>query len=109
MFVGFQHREILLSATNAIVVDGSGDFPVAVGNGTTITGYPITDLKTAIDTAGDYTQISVQVQFSGTMFGMKEKAIPMPKSIKLANDGWNCPKPTKYRKFFLFVFMLGIA
>ncbi|XP_022716942.1 COBRA-like protein 10 [Durio zibethinus] len=96
MFVGFQHREILVSASNAIVVDGSGDFPVAVGNGTTIAGYPMTDLKTSIDTAGDYNQIAVQVQFTGTMFGLKEKVIPMPKTIKLANDGWDCPKPTKY-------------
>ncbi|XVE80314.1 hypothetical protein DITRI_Ditri14bG0129800 [Diplodiscus trichospermus] len=99
MFVGFQHREILVSASNAIIVDGSGDFPVAVGNGTTLAGYPTTDLKTAIDTAGDYSQISVQVQFAGTMFGMKEKASPMPKTIKLANDGWNCPKPSKYTTY----------
>lgn len=100
IFVGFQHREILVSASNAIIVDGSGDFPVAVGNGTTLSGYPTSDLMTAIDTAGDYTKMSVQVQFTGTMFGMKEKAIPMPKTIRLANDGWKCPQPTKYRKFF---------
>ncbi|WRX28439.1 COBRA [Theobroma cacao] len=99
MFVGFQHREILVSATNAVVVDGSGDFPVAVGNGTTLSGYPMTDLKTSIDTAGDYNQIAVQVEFTGTMFGLKEKVIPMPKTIRLANDGWNCPQPTKHTTY----------
>ncbi|GKV14357.1 hypothetical protein SLEP1_g25253 [Rubroshorea leprosula] len=95
MYVGFQHREVLVSATNAMLVDGY-DFPAPVGNGTTLAGYPMTDLKTSIDTAGDWNQIAVQVQFTGTMFGMKEKDIPMPKTISLVNDGYVCPKPTKY-------------
>ncbi|GKV15701.1 hypothetical protein SLEP1_g26465 [Rubroshorea leprosula] len=98
MYVGFQHREVLVSATNAVLVDGY-DFPAPVGNGTTLTGYPTTDLKTSIDTAGDWNQISVQVQLTGTMFGMKEKDIPMPKTISLVNDGYICPKPTKYQTY----------
>ncbi|KAH8512336.1 hypothetical protein H0E87_005826 [Populus deltoides] len=53
----FVHKEILLSASGAIVVNGD-DFPVAVGNGTIFAGNPQVDLKTAIETAGDFTQIS---------------------------------------------------
>ncbi|OMP04464.1 Glycosyl-phosphatidyl inositol-anchored, plant [Corchorus olitorius] len=98
MFVGFHHREILVAVSNAVVVDG-GDLPLAVGNGTIVAGYPMTDLKTSIDTAGDYNQIAVQVEFTGTMFGLQEKAIPMPKTISLANEGWKCPKVTKYTTY----------
>jgi len=53
----FVHKEILLSASGAIVVNGD-DFPVAVGNGTIFAGNPQVDLKTAIETAEDFTQIS---------------------------------------------------
>ncbi|KAG5551116.1 hypothetical protein RHGRI_009515 [Rhododendron griersonianum] len=57
VFIGFQHSEILVSVDGAQVVDAD-DFPIRVGkNGTTITGYPNTDLKTAIETAADFTQI----------------------------------------------------
>lgn len=99
MYIGFQHREILVSATNAVLIDGGGDFPAAVGNGTTLAGYPKADLKTSIDTAGDFNQIAVQVQLKGSMFGLGEKATPMPKTISLKNDGWRCPTPTKYSMF----------
>ncbi|KAL3503446.1 hypothetical protein ACH5RR_037895 [Cinchona calisaya] len=88
--VGFQYNELLVSTDGAIVVGGT-TMPMQVGkNGTVFTGYPMTDLKTAIETAGDYTQIQVQVNIKGTMFGLK-KGTPMPKSIKLLNDGYKCP------------------
>ncbi|KAK0600772.1 hypothetical protein LWI29_018275 [Acer saccharum] len=90
MFVGFHHKEILVSATGATIVDGS-DFPAAVGNGTTFVGNPMVDLKTAVDTAGDINQISVQIEITGTQFGVKPPELPMPKNIKLMNDGWKCP------------------
>lgn len=90
LFVGFRHREILVSATEATIIDG-GDFPAAVGNGTTFVGNPQADLKTAIETAGDYPQISAQIEIKGTQFGVKPPTIPMPKSLKLVNDGYLCP------------------
>ncbi|KAF8029625.1 hypothetical protein BT93_E2140 [Corymbia citriodora subsp. variegata] len=92
IFIGFQHREILVSAGGAVLV-GSQDFPASVGNGTSLTGYPQTDLKTSIETAGDLNQIQVIVQISGTQFGVKPPGIPMPKTIRLENDGYKCPAP----------------
>ncbi|KAL7249360.1 hypothetical protein ACSBR1_011535 [Camellia fascicularis] len=94
VYVGFQYDEILVSADGAVVMDAE-DLPARVGkNGTTLAGYPMTDLKTAIETAGDYTQIQTTVELTGTQFGLK-KGTPMPKTIRLVNDGYKCPKPTK--------------
>ncbi|KFK29216.1 hypothetical protein AALP_AA7G104300 [Arabis alpina] len=92
MFVGFHHREIIVSATGAVSSDG--DFPYDASNGTTFIGSPNTDLKTSIATAGDYTQISTNIEITGTVFGGKGAATPMPKTIKLTNDGWQCPAAT---------------
>lgn len=102
MFVGFQHDEILVSAAGAVLIDAD-DFPAAVGNGTSFSGSSHPDLKTSIDTAGDLSQIQVQIQIRGTQFGVKPPGIPMPKTIKLVNDGFKCPEPTKRsNSFFLF-------
>ncbi|MCI36993.1 COBRA-like protein 10-like, partial [Trifolium medium] len=94
MFIGFQHREILVSADGAVPVD-SDDFPAEVGNGTTLAGSAATDLRTAIETAGDYTQMTVRVQMSGTQFGLGAGGKPMPKTIKLVNDGFKCPPASR--------------
>lgn len=94
MFIGFQHDEILVSASGAVIIDGT-DFPARVGNGTTLAGFPQADLLSAIETAGDMNQISAAVEMTGTQFGMKPPEIPMPKTIKLADDGFDCPKPTR--------------
>lgn len=94
MYIGFQHREILVSADGAVPID-SEDFPAEVGNGTTLAGNPVTDLKTAIETAGDYTQMAVTVAMSGTQFGLGKGATPMPKTIKLVNDGFKCPAASR--------------
>ncbi|GAV60659.1 COBRA domain-containing protein [Cephalotus follicularis] len=103
MYVGFQHDEILVSADGAVVVDGD-DFPAVVGkNGTTLAGNPMADLKTSIDTAGDYNQIQVRIQFTGTQFGLRETQVPMPKTISLENDGFICPKPTKQGPTYMYV------
>ncbi|ERN20312.1 COBRA-like protein 10 [Amborella trichopoda] len=96
IFIGFQHNEILVSAGQAVLYDGS-ELPAHVGNGTYFSGYPQSDLKNAIDTAGDMTQIQVQIEIKGTQFGVKSPRIPMPKTIKLANDGYKCPAPTLKR------------
>ncbi|XAR67477.1 hypothetical protein NMG60_11002250 [Bertholletia excelsa] len=97
VYVGFQHDEILVTADGAVVVDG-GNMPVHVGKkGATLAGYPMADLKTAIDTAGDFSQMQVQVALTGTMFGMKDpKAAVLPKTIRLVNDGFKCPQPTRF-------------
>ncbi|GMP52606.1 hypothetical protein CsSME_00018346 [Camellia sinensis var. sinensis] len=87
VYVGFQYDKILVSADGAVVMDAE-DLPARVGkNGTTLAEYPMTDLKTAIETAGDYTQIQTTVELTGTQFGLK-KGTPMPKTIRLVNDGY---------------------
>ncbi|XP_010538043.1 PREDICTED: COBRA-like protein 11 [Tarenaya hassleriana] len=91
MFIGFQHRELIVSATGSVSADG--EFPYDASNGTTFIGSPNTDLKTSIETAGDYAQISADIEITGTMFGLKANVMPMPKTIKLTNDGWECPTP----------------
>lgn len=88
--VHFQYNELLVSADGANVVGGDG-FPYSVGkNATVFAGYPMSDLKTAIETAGDETQYQVIVNLKGTMFGLR-KGDPMPKSIKLVTPGYKCP------------------
>ncbi|GAB2229972.1 hypothetical protein Droror1_Dr00014228 [Drosera rotundifolia] len=96
VFVGFQYDELLVSVDGGILVDGD-ELPAQVGNnGTTIGGYPQSDLKTAIETAGAMTQMTASVNLKGTQFGLKT-GTPMPKTIKLVNDGFKCPKPTKHK------------
>ncbi|CAI9119027.1 OLC1v1020676C1 [Oldenlandia corymbosa var. corymbosa] len=97
VFVGFQHDELLVSASNAVLADG-GAFPVPVGNGTVFAGFPNSDLKTAVETAADLNQMGVQVQLIGTLFGVGPPNVPMPSNISLVNDGWVCPKPSMQGK-----------
>lgn len=92
-FVGFQHKEYLVSASGAVLANGTS-LPATVGGGVVFAGYPSTDLKTAIETAGDTTQMQVQVQFVGTQFGVGSPNVPMPTNVSLVNDGFVCPKPT---------------
>ena len=108
MYIGFQHREILVSADGAVPIDAE-DFPAAVGNGTTLAGNPMTDLKTAIETANDFNQMRVRVQMSGTQFGLGAGATPLPKTIKLVNDGFKCPGASRrgiYISLTLHVFYI---
>ncbi|XP_051215613.1 COBRA-like protein 10 [Lolium perenne] len=93
MFVGFQHKEILVSVGGAVLLDGT-DFPANVSGGATFAGYPMANLLNSIETAGDMTQIQVQIDITGTQFGIKPPGKPMPKTIKLANPGFRCPAPT---------------
>ncbi|KAI3683943.1 hypothetical protein L1987_84459 [Smallanthus sonchifolius] len=94
VFVGFQHDEYLVSASNAVIADGSVTIPGPVGNGTVFAGFPNADLKTAIETAGDVNQMSVRVDLVGTQFGVGSRDVPMPTNISLVNDGFVCPRPT---------------
>lgn len=103
IYVGFQYNELLVSADGAVVVDGDG-FPIRVGkNGTHLAGYPQADLKTAIDTASDMDQMTAKIKLKGTQFGGKKDAKPMPKTIKLVNDGYKCPAP-KIKKGGTYIF-----
>ncbi|KAL6193688.1 hypothetical protein ACLB2K_034772 [Fragaria x ananassa] len=97
VFVGFQHHEYLASAENAVLADGTA-YPGSVENGTVFAGFPQTDLKTAIKTAGDLNQMQVQVKLLGTQFGVAPPNVPMPANITLANDGFRCPKPSMQGK-----------
>ncbi|KAJ0238449.1 COBRA-like protein 8 [Hirschfeldia incana] len=89
VFVGFAHNELLVKAENAILADGSS-LPASVGNGTTFAGYPAADLKSAIMTAGDITQMEARVELEGTQFGVPPPDVPLPNNLTLVNDGWSC-------------------
>ncbi|KAL0399265.1 UNVERIFIED_CONTAM: COBRA-like protein 10 [Sesamum radiatum] len=49
-------------------------------NGTVLAGYPQADLKTAIDTAADFTQMQVQINLKGSQFGVSAKQTPQRRS-----------------------------
>ncbi|GAB2265857.1 COBRA-like protein 7 [Dionaea muscipula] len=93
VFVGFQHDELLVSASNAVLADGTS-LPAEVGNGTVFAGFPQSDLMSGIQTAGDLTQMEVQVNLIGTQFGAAPPGVPMPNNISLVNDGFLCPTPS---------------
>ncbi|KAJ6727943.1 COBRA-LIKE PROTEIN 7 [Salix koriyanagi] len=84
-----QHKEMLVSASGAIIVDGD-DFPMEVGIGTILAGNPQVDLKMQLKQR----EISAQIEITGSVFGIKPPGVPMPENIKLVNDGYRCPKPT---------------
>ncbi|CAN0888877.1 COBRA-like protein 7 [Linum grandiflorum] len=92
VFVGFQFDELLVSADKAVLADGT-PLPAAVGNGTVFAGSSLPDLKTAIQTAGDATQMEVQVQLIGSRFGPppNDTNLPLPANVSLTNDGYVCP------------------
>ncbi|KAG5061691.1 hypothetical protein JHK85_002790 [Glycine max] len=85
--------EILISASGGNLIDGT-DFPALIGNGITFVGSSVPDLDSSINTAQDLSQISAMIQLIGTQFRVNPPTIPMPKTIKLVTDGYNCPQPT---------------
>ncbi|KAK7303725.1 hypothetical protein RJT34_14638 [Clitoria ternatea] len=93
VFIGFQHKEWLVSASNAELVDGTS-LPGSVENGTVLGGSTVTDLKTAADTAGDLSQMQVRVDLVGSLRGVAPPAIPMPSGINLTNHGFLCGQPS---------------
>ncbi|KAL2921219.1 COBRA-like protein 7, partial [Bienertia sinuspersici] len=101
VYVGFHHDEILVSASNAVTADGSS-LPAKVGeDGAVFAGYPQSDIKTGIQTAGDLKQTSVKVEFEGTQFGVAPPNAPLPINITLVNDGYVCPPSSKSGNFTL--------
>ncbi|XP_059663467.1 COBRA-like protein 7 [Cornus florida] len=92
--VGFENREFLVSASNAVLADGTS-LPADVSNGTVFVGYPVTDLKSAAQTAGDENQMQARVELVGTQFGIGAPYVPLPSTLTLANYGFVCPGPTK--------------
>ncbi|KAG9139749.1 hypothetical protein Leryth_021438 [Lithospermum erythrorhizon] len=102
VFVGFQNNEFLVSASGVVLADGVS-LPAGVGNGTTFGGFPNSDLKTAVETAGDESQMGVRVEMVGTQFGVGSASVPMPQNVTLVNDGWTCPKPTLLGKATMHV------
>lgn len=102
VFVGFKNDELLVSASNAVLADGTS-LPANVGNGTHFAGYPMSDLKTAIETAGDLSQMQVQVKLVGTQFGVAAPDVPLPENIELANDGFVCPTASLQGKNNIFL------
>jgi len=59
-------------------------------------------LMTSIETAGDLNQIQVTMELIGTQFGVKPPGVPMPRTIRLENDGYRCPAPRLHGMFCLF-------
>lgn len=95
LYIGFQHEEYIVSATNAVLADGT-PFPAnttSLEGGAVFAGFPSTDLMTAIETAGDLPQMEAKIDLVGTVFGVKRPLVPMPKNISLVNDGFACPSP----------------
>ncbi|KAL8157952.1 COBRA-like protein 7 [Apium graveolens] len=93
VFVGFKNDEVLVSASNAVLSDGTS-LPGKVGNGSVFVGYPNADLKTGVETAGDLSQMSVKVDLVGTEFGVGVGSFPLPGNVSLVNDGFVCPPAT---------------
>lgn len=108
VFVGFKNKEMLVSASRAVLADGRS-LPADVGNGTILAGYPVENLKTAVETAGDFSQMQATVELVGTQFGVAPPAFPMPSSISLVNDGFSCsPTPSLgnwYKKISISILM----
>lgn len=99
LFIEFQHDEILVSVSGGNIEEAT-EFPASVGNGTTFVGASQPDLDSAINTAQDLTQIQAVIDLTGTQFGVKPPTVPMPKTIKLVNDGYKCPKPTTHSEYY---------
>ncbi|XP_008813718.2 COBRA-like protein 7 [Phoenix dactylifera] len=94
LLIGFRHREILVSASSAILTDGSS-FPYSTPNdsATSFSGSPNPDLKYPIEVAGDPSQIRAQISIGGTFFGSPPPAAPLPSSLSLADPAFSCPSP----------------
>lgn len=88
IFIGYKNREILVDAGGALVANGTL-FPVNASEGITLTSSGI--LKTAIETAMDFTQMGVSLALKGTEFGQNETSLP--NNITLLDPNYNCSAP----------------
>ncbi|XP_057473828.1 COBRA-like protein 7 [Actinidia eriantha] len=93
VFVGFRHREFLVSASDAVLADGTS-LPADVSNGTVFAGSSLPDLKSAAQTAGDLNRMQARVGLVGTQFGVGVPNVPLPAALYLVNDGFACPPMT---------------
>lgn len=93
VFVGFKHNELLVSASNAVLADGTS-LPANVSTGAVLAGFPVTNLRTGIQTAGDFNLMLARVELVGTQFGVGAPDIPLPGSLRIANDGFSCTSPS---------------
>lgn len=73
-------------------------YPVDVSNGTILTASPPDNLKNAIETAGDLTQVQRTFIITGTEFGVKRD--PMPINVNITNTGYNCSAGKLYGSTF---------
>ncbi|KAI3943044.1 hypothetical protein MKW92_000054 [Papaver armeniacum] len=102
LYIGFQYNEYLISAKNAVLLDGI-DLPADIITSEKVfSGFPITDLKSSTEADGDVEQMSVTISFVGTEFGVKPASVPMPRSISLLNDGFNCSEPKMQGKSTMY-------
>ncbi|KAJ0979895.1 hypothetical protein J5N97_015369 [Dioscorea zingiberensis] len=92
--IAFKHRELIVSASPAVLSDGS-PFPYTTPQDapTSFSGFPNTDLKTPIETANDLSQIQTSISIVGTLFGSPPPAIPLPSSLSLADPFYRCSAP----------------
>lgn len=63
MFIKFQYDEILVTANEAVLIGGER-FPNSGRKWDGLVGSPQADLKTAIETAGNLSQIRVLIKLS---------------------------------------------
>lgn len=97
-----------MSAANAVLADGDS-LPANVSGGVVFSGSSVTDLKTAIETAGDINQMRAVVELLGTEFGVAPPNFSLPENITLANDGYTCLNSSTqgnniYVLFFIFFY-----
>ncbi|KMZ63191.1 putative Protein COBRA [Zostera marina] len=91
----YPNETVIVSASNVVITDGSA-FPYIVGEngsvGISFYGSPNSDLKTAIETAGDINQIQAKIDIVGTQFGDSPPAEVLPNNMKLDNKKFICDK-----------------
>jgi hypothetical protein len=102
--------QILVDAGDGTVVLANGAaYPVDVSNGTILSASPPDNLKNAIETAGDLTQVQRTFIITGTEFGVKLD--PMPLNINITNTGYNCSAGKLYGstlRNFLLTYLLTL-
>lgn len=104
--------QILVQATEGMVLENGQLMPVDVSNGTILTQVPAGVLKNAIETAGDLMQVQKTFIITGTEFG--QKLDPMPRSINITMEGYNCSESLLYgskwaiaSSFRLLLYLMG--
>ncbi|CAL9074853.1 unnamed protein product [Musa textilis] len=93
LLIPFRHRELIVSVGGGVLTNGS-TFPYNTtldANATAFSGYPNTDLETAIETANDLSQIGAKITLVGTFLGSPPPSVPSPSS-----SPWTIP-PTAAR------------